>query len=74
MMGTGIPAQAAMTVPQAKAALEQYLAAMGNPRLKLGKVDQTSESTITAEIVTVDNSLVQKLAIDRNNRTIQQVQ
>ncbi len=46
--------------------MERWLAMQGNDRLKLGKVEEVDEDTITAEIVTVDGSLVQKFTIDRN--------
>ena len=39
----------------------------GNKRLKLGKVAQRDENTITAEIVTVDGSLVQVFEVDRHS-------
>ncbi len=45
--------------------LEGRLVWRGNPRLKVGKVTEKDEKTIIAEIVTVDDSLVQRLAIDR---------
>ncbi len=35
-------------------------------RLKRGKVEAKDDDTIIAEIVTVDDSLVQRLAIDRD--------
>ncbi len=49
-----------------KARMERWLAVQNNERLKLGKVEEVDDDTITAEIVTVDGSLVQKLAIDRH--------
>jgi len=48
------------------ARMERWLAVQNNDRLKLGKVVEVDDDTITAEIVTVDGSLVQKLAIDRH--------
>ncbi|UCH74615.1 MAG: hypothetical protein JSU82_01810 [Rhodospirillales bacterium] len=45
--------------------MEHWLAMRGNDRLKLGKVEAIDDDTITAEIVTVDDSLVQKFTIDR---------
>jgi len=45
--------------------LEQRLTHMGNERLKVGEVKETDDKTITAEIVTKDGSLVQKLQFDR---------
>jgi hypothetical protein len=49
-----------------KARMERWLEMQGNDRLKLGKVEAVDENTITAEIVTVDDSLVRKLAVDRH--------
>ena len=45
--------------------LEGRLAWRGNDRLKVGKVEEKDEKTIIAEIVTVDDSLVKRLAFDR---------
>jgi hypothetical protein len=45
--------------------LEGALAWHGNPRLELGEVTEQDEDTIVAEILTVDGSLVQRLAVDR---------
>jgi hypothetical protein len=53
--------------------LEQQLAWRGNPRLKLGDINEVDEDTITAEIVTKDGSLVDKLAIDRHTGMMRQV-
>jgi hypothetical protein len=64
MMGGG-PAAASLTVEDVKSNLERWLAWQGNPRLKVGNVAEKDKATITAEIVTVDNSLVQKLEVDR---------
>jgi len=70
-MGTG--AGQDLTVEDVKKYLGRLLEGHGNKRLKLGKVTQPDKDTIVAEIVTADNSLVQKLSIDRHNRTIRQV-
>jgi len=53
-------------VDDVTARMERWLAIQGNDRLKLGKVEAVDDDTITAEIVTVDGSLVQKLAVDRH--------
>jgi hypothetical protein len=50
-----------------KARMERWLAMQGNDRLKLGKIEAVDDDTITVEIVTVDDSLVQKLAVDRHS-------
>lgn len=51
--------------------LERWLAMQGNDRLKLGKIEAVDDDTITAEIVTVDESLVRKLAVDRHSGQMQ---
>lgn len=55
----------ALTVEKVKSILEGRLAWHGNERLKVGKVAEKDGKTITAEIVTVDGSLVQTLVIDK---------
>ncbi len=60
-----------LDVDGVKARLEAWLAAQGNARLTLGGIEIVDDDTITAEIVTLDNSLVQKLAIDRHTGWIQ---
>ncbi|MDA1089578.1 MAG: hypothetical protein O3A85_04605 [Proteobacteria bacterium] len=54
-----------VTVDSVTKFLEQRLSHMGNDRLKVGEVKVTDDKTITAEIVTKDNSLVQKMQFDR---------
>ena len=39
----------------------------GNPHLKLGAVKERDGNTVTAEIVTKDNSLVEAIAFDRRS-------
>ena len=68
------PAGHELTVDEARSGLERWIAQNGNPRLKLGNVATKDDRTITAEIVTVDNSLVQKLDIDRRTGTVWQMQ
>ncbi len=53
--------------------LEGRLAWRGNDRLKVGKVEEKDEKTIIAEIVTVDDSLVKRLAFDRRTGAHQMV-
>jgi len=53
--------------------LEGVLAWHGNPRLKLGTIEEQNDDTIVAEILTVDDSLVQRLAIDRATGKIRRV-
>ncbi len=46
--------------------LEQWLAAQDNPRLKVGEIKDKDSDTLTADIVTKDNSLVQQFTVDRH--------
>jgi hypothetical protein len=52
--------------------LERRLAWHGNERLKLGAVDEKDYRTVTVEIMTVDDSLVQRLEVDRRTGQIWQ--
>lgn len=55
------------TPATARAWVEAQIAASGNPRLKVGNVRAASESAeIVVEVVTVDGSLVHKLAFNRH--------
>jgi len=57
--------QQEMTPERVRSWLEQQLAWHGNPRLKIGEIASLADGTVTAEIRTVDGSLVQKLAFNR---------
>jgi hypothetical protein len=54
-----------MTPARVRAFLEQHLEWHGNSRLKIGEISAAEGGNITAEIVTVDGSLVQKFAFNR---------
>lgn len=56
-----------LSVDNVKTNMERWLAWQGNPRLKLGDVKEKDADTITADIVTKDNSLVQRFVINRHN-------
>jgi len=64
MMGRAAPAEN-LTKKDVKANLERWLSWMNNPNLKVGKIQEKDKNTITAEIVTKDNSLVRRFEIDR---------
>jgi zinc resistance-associated protein len=49
----------------ARSVVERYLTSTGNPNLKLGKITER-EDVFEAQIVTKDNSLVDKLLIDKS--------
>jgi len=49
---------------EAKGILENYLNSMRNPNLKLGKINDMG-NTFEAEILTKDNSLVDRVLVDK---------
>ena len=53
-----------LTKDEAKNIARDYLMRLGNPNLKRGKIKET-EHEFEVEIVTKDNSLVQKILIDK---------
>lgn len=59
-----------LTVDDVRYHFEQVLEWLGNDRLKVGSVKEKDKDTITAEIVTVDDSLVQALEVDRHTGAI----
>ncbi|MFI5305021.1 MAG: hypothetical protein ACHQYP_09535 [Nitrospiria bacterium] len=63
-----------LTVDEVRNGLERWLLNVGNPRLKIGNVSEKDGETITAEVITVDNSLVERLDIDRRTGIIWQLQ
>lgn len=66
-------AQEEMTPERVRALLQQRLTQHGNPRIKIGEIAAAADGSITAEIVTVDGSLVQKLAFNRYPGLVRQL-
>ncbi|MGH6720241.1 MAG: hypothetical protein ACREER_13085, partial [Alphaproteobacteria bacterium] len=62
-----------LSVDDAKALVERWLAFQGNPRLKLGPVNEAGEDAVVADIVTGDGALVDRLSIDRRTGMVQRV-
>lgn len=54
--------------------LEYRLARRGNKRLKVGEVKEEGKDSIIADIVTVDDSLIERLKVDRHSGTLQRVE
>lgn len=54
-----------LSTDDVKSRLERWLAWRNNPRLKVGEVKEKDDSTIVADIVTKDNSLVRRFTVDR---------
>jgi hypothetical protein len=57
-----------------KVQVERWVAWQGNPRLKVGDVKEKDADTIVADIVTKDNSLVQRFAVNRHTGLVQDVE
>ena len=55
-----------LTTDDVKSRMERWLDARGNARLKLGEVKEKDADTITAVIVTKDNSVVERFIVDRH--------
>ncbi len=71
----GMPeAREEMAPQRVRAFPERYLAWHDNPRLKLGKISKAEDGSITAKIVTIDGSSVQKFAFNRYPGLFRQVQ
>ncbi|MBU4529289.1 MAG: hypothetical protein KUA43_07190 [Hoeflea sp.] len=73
MLGAPLGAAEEMTEDRVRALLERQLDTLGNPRLKLGGIGTASDGSITAEIVTVDGSLVQRLGFNRYPGLVRQI-
>jgi hypothetical protein len=56
-----------LTAEEAKTLVAARLIMRGNDRLKVGQVTQKDEDTYLVDVVTVDNSLVRQVAVDRDN-------
>ena len=59
-----------LSVDDVRGYLDVQLKRLNNKRLKVGDV-KSDDATITADIVTVDNSLVQQLKVDRHTGAIE---
>lgn len=61
-----------LSTDDVKKRFEGWLTWRGNPRLKVGEVREKNADTIEADIVTKDNSLVQRFAVDRHTGAYRQ--
>ncbi len=55
-----------LTTDDVKSRMERWLVERENPRLKVGEIKEKDADTITADIVTKDNSLVERFIVDRH--------
>ncbi len=60
-----------LSVEDVRHALEHRLELRGNKRLKVGSVKLDGEDAIIADIVTVEDSLVRRLKVDRHTGRVQ---
>jgi hypothetical protein len=70
LFGSHVTPMMNLSVEDVRSYLALQLDRLNNKRLKIGNVTADGE-TISAEIVTVDNSLVQRLKIDRRTGSIE---
>jgi len=56
-----------LSTDNVKTNVERWLAWQGNPRLKVGDVKERDADTVVIDIVTKDNSLVQRFVVNRHN-------
>ncbi len=61
-----------LTIDDVKGRVERWLTWQGNPRLKVGEVKEKDADTITADVVTKDNALVQRFIVDRHTGFVRQ--
>ena len=59
-----------LSVEDVRGYLAVQLDRLNNNRLKIGDI-KSDDVTVTAEIVTIDNSLVQRLRVDRHTGAIE---
>lgn len=55
-----------LTTDDVKTRMERWLSWRGNPRLKLGEVKEKDADSIAADVVTKDNSVVERFIFDRH--------
>jgi len=55
-----------LSTDDVKVRFERWLAVRGNPHLKLGEIKEKDGDTITVDVVTKDNSLVEQFLVDRH--------
>ncbi len=65
--------QKEMTPERVRTWLETRLEWHGNPRLQIGEIGKAADGSITAEIITIDGSVVQKLAFNRYPGLVRQI-
>ena len=70
MTGAGRPSGDKLSADEARRIADGILAWQGNERLKIGKVTEQDDDTVVIEILTVDDSLVQRVEMNRTTGMI----
>jgi hypothetical protein len=70
LFGSRVRPMMNLSVEDVRDYLALQLQRLNNKRLKVGDI-KSDDATITADIVTVDNSLVQQLKVDRHTGAIE---
>jgi hypothetical protein len=70
LFGSRVTPMMNLSVEDMRGYLAVQLARLNNKRLKIGDI-KSDDGTITADIVTIDNSLVQRLKVDRHTGAIE---
>ncbi len=70
LAGTRVTPTMQLSIEDVRVFFERQLAAEGNKRLKVGKVEVLDDHTIAAQIVTVDDSLVESYEVDRHTGVV----
>ena len=70
LFGSRVTPMMNLSAEDVRGYLGAQLDRLGNKRLKVGDI-KADDGTVTADIVTVDNSLVQRLKVDRHTGAIE---
>jgi hypothetical protein len=73
-LGSQVMQNMDLTADDVRHFLEHRLEMHGNKRLKVGEVNEADDDKIIADITTVDDSLVQRLEVDRHTGKMQHVE
>jgi len=66
-MGYNMDRKLDLSADEVKTLIEARMIMHGNDRLKVGKVSQKDDQTYLVDIVTVDDSLVRQIEVDKDN-------
>jgi len=66
-MGYNMDRKLDLSADEVKTLIEARMIMHGNDRLKVGKVSQKDDQTYVVDIVTVDDSLVRQIEVDKDN-------